>query len=247
MLPLLMLSVVWSFPSESLLRSCRGPTAARLTDEMLRQYEPAILWSNVDDRVKLLVDDRHRGHLRVSYPGSAWGSDSSGAQIKFKVPASESATCQYRLRFAEGFEFAKGGKLPGLAGGTATTGRKRPSGDGWTARLMWRRYGDAVLYLYHLDQRERYGDDFPLNVRFQANRWYDIRQRVTVNREHQNDGRVQVWVDGQEVLDQRNLRLRLGNAAPVDLFYFSTFFGGRGSDWAPSTDQSIDFADFSVW
>ena len=44
----------------------------------------------------------------------------------------------YRVRFADEFNFVKGGKLPGLVGGEANTGGRVPTGrDGWSARMMW--------------------------------------------------------------------------------------------------------------
>lgn len=245
-----------------------------LSDRQLRDNHPEVIWSNLDDRM-LLVDGfqtdepvppqnlaaknqagedtnataalaPNRFWVRVLYPRGQWGSRRSGAQIKFGISATQSATCRYRLRFGPDFEFVKGGKLPGLAGGTATSGKKRPDGSGWTARLMWRQRGEAVLYLYHMDQRKDYADDFPLGVRFVPNRWYQIRQRVQVNEPDLANGAVQIWVDGRQVLNQQNLRLRSGDQAPVDCFYFSTFFGGNGEEWAPKTDQSIDFAQMSV-
>lgn len=265
----------WVFPSATLGQTESKPEATRvLSDQQLRHHHPEVIWSNLNDRM-LLVDGfgsdapvaasgalaknqssedlnvpdalaSDRFWVRVLYPRGQWGSRRSGAQIKFGIPAKQIATCRYRVRFGPDFEFVKGGKLPGLAGGTATSGKKRPDGSGWTARLMWRRRGEAVLYLYHMDQRKDYADDFSLGVRFVPNRWYQIRQRVQVNEPDLANGSIQIWVDGRQVLDQRNLRLRSGNQAPVDCFYFSTFFGGSGQDWAPKTDQSIDFAGMTV-
>jgi Polysaccharide lyase 14 len=35
-------------------------------------------------------------------------------------------------------------------------------------------------------------------------------------------------------------------AYPLDGLYFSTFFGGSGSDWAPPKDETIDFDGFVI-
>lgn len=216
----------------------------RIYPELLRSRVASVRWSHLGGRMKLVGGEKRSPFLRVDYPAGKWGSHDSGAQIMFDLPAADVATARYRVRFAEDFEFVKGGKLPGLCGGTATTGNRRPDGDGWSARLMWRRHGDAVLYLYHLDQETIHAEDFPLDVRFERGRWYTIEQRIGVNRDGKKDGHIQIFVDGKMTLDLRSVRLRSGNQAPIDRFYFSTFFGGGDQSWAPKSDQTIDFADF---
>lgn len=214
--------------------------------EMLAANVPSVIWSDPADRLRLISDEEGSSFLRVSYPAGGWGPDKSGAQILFDLPPAETRTAEYRVRFAKDFEFVSGGKLPGLAGGTATTGGRRPNGDGWSARLMWRRGGNAVLYLYHLDQRGKFGEDIPMGVKFQPGVWHQIRQRVTVNHDGKIDGQIEIWFDGTKVLDAKQLRLRDGDQALVDRFYFSTFFGGSDRRWAPKEDQIIDFADFKA-
>ncbi|MDA8744974.1 hypothetical protein N9N28_10115, partial [Rubripirellula amarantea] len=73
-----------------------------------------------------------------------------------------------------------------------------------------------------------------------------IREEVRVNDPGQRNGRIRIWINGELALDQESLRLRSGNQAPVDRFYFSTFFGGSGDDWAPHRDQVIDFSEIKV-
>ena len=237
----LIVLVGWVFPPVS--DPLPNGTLDRRT---LKSHLPSVLWAKPADRLQLIPVSADRSLLRVTYPARAWGSKESGAQIMFALPPTQTATAQYRVRFAENFDFVKGGKLPGLAGGTATTGNKRPTGDGWSARFMWRSRGDAVLYLYHLDQRKQHGDDFRLDVRFIPGKWHVIKQRVTLNRAEKKDGRIEVWFDGDLVLDQSSLRLRSADQAMIDRYYFSTFFGGSGDEWAPNEDQTIDFADFEV-
>lgn len=243
----------WTFPPTSLLSRGDESEASivspaqpiTLTKSLLKQHSRSLRWSHLDNRLQL-IRDQNAGILRVDYPAGAWGSRDSGAQMMFAIPATQSAVCEYRVRFAKGFDFVRGGKLPGLAGGEATSGKERPTGDGWTARLMWRRNGEAVLYLYHMDQPRRYGEDFSLHHRFIPGRWHRVRQRVTVNDGDRTNGRIQVWFDGHLVRDEKSLRLRSGEKAPVDRFYFSTFFGGSGPEWAPTTRQTVDFSPIVV-
>ena len=245
----LIVLVGWVFPgTDAGASSDRKPLpAGKLDVQTLKSHDPSVLWAKPSGRLQLIRQPQQTDLLRVSYPAGGWGSSESGAQIMFSLPPAETMTAEYRVRFAEGFEFVKGGKLPGLAGGSATTGNRRPTGDGWSARFMWRSGGDAVLYLYHLDQRKQYGDDFRLGVKFKPGRWHTIRQCVTVNHDSKRDGRIEVWFDAAKVLDVSSLGLHKDSQAPVNRFYFSTFFGGSGDQWAPNQKQTIDFAAFKAY
>lgn len=78
---------------------------------------------------------------------------------KINLPRSyEELYFSYRVRFEHGFDWVKGGKLPGLFGGRGNTGGNVPDGsDGWSGRMMWRQSGEATQYIYHPDQAGMYG------------------------------------------------------------------------------------------
>jgi hypothetical protein len=225
----------------------RPMPAGKLDRETLKSHHPSVLWAKPAGRLELIRRHAKPDAIRVGYPAGGWGSKKSGAQIMFALPPAKTVTAKYRVRFADDFDFVKGGKLPGLAGGSANTGKRRPTGDGWSARFMWRAGGNAVLYLYHLDQAKSHGDDFPLGVHFKPGVWHTIKQRVTVNHSDNSDGRIEVWFDEAKVLDVTSLRLQVDDQAPVNRFYFSTFFGGSGDQWSPKQDQIIEFAEFEAF
>ena len=114
-----------------------------------------------------LVADGEGQALRVAYPAGCLGPNDDplgcGMQIKWTLPESaKSLWASYRVKFEEGFDFRRGGKLPGLCGGKCYTGGHIPQkGDGWSARLMWRPGGKVVQYMYFVDQAGTYGDDMP--------------------------------------------------------------------------------------
>lgn len=186
--------------------------------------------------------------LRVAYPKGVVGPRGGGAQWLAPLPARhDQLFLDYRLRFAPGFDFMLGGKLPGLVGGTANTGGNPPNGrDGFSARMMWREQGAVVQYVYHPDQRGVWGDDLAWDRRFQPGRWHRVRHQLTLNRPGASDGRVRGWFDGELALDARGLRFRDTPELGIDQLYFSTFFGGNDGSWAPSRDEHVDFADFVV-
>ena len=83
--------------------------------------------------------------LRVTYPKGSLGPNEGGGVFRQKLPPLSSRSLSYRVLFEKGFDFRRGGKLPGLGGGKANTGGNKPTGDGWSARYMWGEDG-KLLY-----------------------------------------------------------------------------------------------------
>ncbi|MGF1520796.1 MAG: polysaccharide lyase [Leptolyngbyaceae cyanobacterium] len=195
--------------------------------------------------------------LRVHYPaGSASPSVSreagvplGGAQFyaDLALPPQTQLRLTYWVRFAENFDFVKGGKLPGLFGGEGASGGNIPDGtDGFSTRLMWRRDGDGEVYAY-LPTSEGYGTSIGRgNWRFQPGTWYQIQQEVRLNHPERSDGQIQLWVDGELVIDESDLNFRTVESLQIDGLFFSTFFGGGDPSWATPRDVYIDFAEFVV-
>ena len=229
-----------------------------------------------------IVNDGAQGKaLAVLYPAGGVGPAAGGAQWKFDFGRKlDSATVEYKVKFPVGVDFAKGGKLPGLCGGTAPSGGNPPNGtDGFSARIMWRRnsagadsaHGYIGQYLYNVNQISIYGDDLwwasPLvqeagkiggytsnwslhknKVKyFEPGEWHTVRTYVKVNDVGVNNAIVRSWLDDKLALDATNLTLRTVNTFGVDLFYFTTFYGGDTPDWAPLTTQTVLFDDFKIW
>jgi len=178
----------------------------------------------------------------------------------------EAVEVEYRVRFGSGFDFVRGGKLPGLTGGIGNVGGNKPDGtDGFSARFHWRTDGSSgsplrsnqtdranlTQYLYHPDQPTNFGEDFfygPANnpLELTSDRWYHFRSRIILNTPGQNDGIVQGWVDGQQLLDLNNIRFRDIPGLQIDGFFFSTFFGGSGSQWNTTADEVAFFDDIRI-
>ncbi len=232
-------------------------------------------WDNgvAEGRVAI-TDDAHAfdsKSLVVTYPE---GKTSAGkTQWKLALGTGyEELFLSYRIRFDDGFDFVRGGKLPGFIGGEGNVGGDKPTGtDGWSARMMWRTNGSSgspttgdsaniVQYVYHPDQpSENEGEDFRWDDTpsaawqvFEAGTWYHLQHRVVMNTIGQHDGIIQAWLDGVMVLDLQNLRFRDAPTDPdktplqINQMYFSTFFGGKGSQWEPTKDERIYFDDFVI-
>lgn len=225
-----------------------------LTRPRLEEDWPGLDWATRDLSRCEVVDTGHeRGRvLRAHYPQGTFGSRNNACQWRVAfAQAYEVVYVAYRVRFAPGFDFVKGGKLPGLVGGAANTGGTPPDGtDGFSARMMWRRAGRAVQYLYHPDQQGTYGDDVPWGLdmphHFEPGVWHQVEHRVRINTPGQFDGALQGWWDGTLAMERLSLRFRDVTTFAVDGFYFSTFFGGGDDSWAPPTDTFIEFDDFVI-
>ena len=176
-----------------------------------------------------------------SEAGSLW-------QVELGDDAADELFVAYRVRFVgSGFDFVKGGKLPGLSGGEDNTGGDKPNGtDGWSGRMMWRSGGQAVQYLYHPDQPSQWGEDLDWGVSFTPDRWATVETRIRMNTPGRSDGVVEAWFDGRKVLSRTDIRFRDAAAFNIDSFLFHTFFGGSGADWAPTRDEVIDFDDIVI-
>lgn len=191
--------------------------------------------------------------LRVAYPAGSASRRADGedgglqAYLTSADGPRDELYLQYYVRFPAGFDFVKGGKLPGLYGGTVTSGQTIPDGtDGFSTRYMWRDGGDGEVYAY-LPTSEVHGTSLGRGCWFfPTNQWVAVEQRVKLNTPGASDGEVTVWQDGRQVFTQRGMTYRTTDQLKIDGLFFSTFFGGGDESWASPVDQYADFAGFTL-
>jgi hypothetical protein len=217
-----------------------------------------VLWSEDNKMSKYSsISDKvaHSGNksLEMTYPSNAEG----GGGAAWKVPAQKEYYLSYWINFGKNFDFDgpkySGGKLPGLGGaGGLCSGGETPNGNnGFTSRYMWRENGKAVLYLYHMNQTGKWGDDFEFkgsdgkNKYFQPGKWHNLVQRVRINDGNQSNGEIDVWMDKEKVLSLDDLKFVTNNKG-IDTVFFSTFHGGSGSNWWPEREVKANLDDFTV-
>jgi len=190
--------------------------------------------------------------LRVRYPAdsashraAADGASAGGAQAYLTVPSGplQEAWLSYDLRFQTGFNFVKGGKLPGLYGGTVTSGQHIPDGaNGFSTRYMWRRSGAGEVYAY-LPTSTKHGTSIGRGSwTWPTSRWVQIIQHVRLNNPGKADGVLDVWFQGKQVLHRTDITYRTTRDLKIDGVFFSSFFGGGDRSWATPRDQYADFA-----
>ena len=190
--------------------------------------------------------------LTVTYPAGStapsMGPPYGGAQVcePFASGPRTSATLTYRIRFPANFEFVKGGKLPGLYGGTEPFSGGGHNADGWSTRLMWRAGGAGEIYAY-IAGLNGYGLDLGRgNFLWPADgKWHTVSLHVQLNTPGQANGQAVLSLDGRVVVDSTGLTITTTGTGIGGVF-FSTFYGGHDPSWAPTVTMHVDFADFHV-
>lgn len=189
----------------------------------------------------------------VTYPkGKIGGSSETGLPAQYvPIPPANDHYLDYQVRFESGWDWVKGGKLPGLVGGSHTSGCKAITPDGWSARFMWRGGGRGEVYLYHQNRKNGCGDDyqFPSPGNFSMGEWNRITEHVIINSPGKNDGQIEAWFNGKKQVTMTGLQLRgkvSETTALVDAVSLQTFYGGSSSSWAPPRDTHSTFSNLYV-
>jgi hypothetical protein len=215
----------------------------------------------MDERARIDTQHKHSGSksLRVFYPKGQIDPAKSGISAPFNLtPGREYYVSQW-VRFSPDFSFGttqSGGKLGvGLGGGKACSGGEPCNGyNGFTSRLIWKSFGKAAVYYYSMDHKSQYGDYAQLEVNgaevsWPRGQWINVVQRVRVNTVSNGnanpDGEIQVWYNGAPAATVSGLRF-VRNGDLVDRAYFSSFFGGATTEFAPANDSWIWYDDLKV-
>ena len=93
------------------------------------------------------------------------------------------------------------------------------------------------------DSRSCRGADGELTI-IEPEKWYRVIQRVRLNSVGQADGVLQVWLDGELVLDQDDVVFRNVAGLEIDQFNFSCF--ANGGMTGPTQEQFAYFDDIQV-
>ena len=176
--------------------------------------------------------------IKVLYQGHEHGRKRVLVSSSLPRPA-KAYTLSFAVKFCEGFDFAKGGKLHGLGPRKPVAGGKPVTPMGWSARLMFRPEGGLMTYVYHQDMPGKYGHtSVAPNFKFVPGQYYRVEMRVALNDPASAaNGTVEVSVDGQELIKHTGLRFRAveGQDGLIQTLMFNTFHGGNAPEWAPRT------------
>lgn len=208
--------------------------------------------------------------LQINYPKNEVGKGPLW-NYKFEKPFDE-YTLEYKVRVPNDFDFVRGGKLPGLYGGSGPAGGASVAeADGFSERIMWRELGVLCQYVYYMDKRiqKKWGENFifttasnknmpitedmwkTMNTHFDEriyltpDKWHTLKTYIKMNTPGQEDGKIIAWIGGKEAVNV-NLRFRNDLSFGIDRFKFTTFFGGNDETWAPKKDEKMYFKDIKI-
>lgn len=191
------------------------------------------------------------------YPKGTWGRGGGLNQMApFESPDDiEEIYITYRLKFDQNFDFALGGKLPGVAFGPAQNVASGGAGPdignkGSSLRLMWASEGRLILYVYHHAMTSEYGDQLGLGRFGQIIRgqWHTLTIRVVANQIGKANGIMQVWLDEKLVASSSKIEMRT-SSSPLTIreIMLNTFMGGASKIFAAERDQYLWMNDFYFW
>ncbi|KAK5672537.1 hypothetical protein QVD99_001297 [Batrachochytrium dendrobatidis] len=167
----------------------------------------------------------------------------------------------YDVFFPAGFNFVKGGKLPGMyGGGPETTGRD--SKGFFSSRFMFRTGGEGEAHLdVPLDKqvpgfckippKSVCNPSFGASIgrgawTFPTGEWVTLSQSIALNTVGKNDGSVIVKVNGKVVIEFHEITWITDSSSGFLGLAFETFFGGGSKDWATPIEQHTLYKNFFI-
>lgn len=209
---------------------------------------PGSPWEDgiAEGRVEIITRGEEK-RWRVAYAIGQIGPSAGGLAWNQPFAPTEEITLSYVVRFSAGFDWGKGGKLPGLGGGDKTTGGRPADGfNGFSVRPMWRADGKAEAYVYHARQKGSYGDSFPLptDFRLPADEDISVTLKLRLNDPAKADGHLVLTFatkSSQRTLQRNDLTWRKRSDLKASSLLFETFHGGNDLSWAPRRASSAEF------
>ncbi|KAK9767027.1 hypothetical protein K7432_003463 [Basidiobolus ranarum] len=202
--------------------------------------------------------------LKIFYPKGSRTPSSPGKQGGlgfYAKPLSlqDEVTLEYKVFFPRGFDFVKGGKLPGIYGGSPDCPNGNDKRKCFTTRFMFRTGGDGEIYAYlPMNQvagycktnicNPTYGDSLARgSFKLTTGKWHTLRQSIRLNDVGKQNGVLRVWANGKLVINYRNVVYRnQRNVKNIGLI-FHTFFGGSTPSYRSTKDQYSYFKHFQMF
>lgn len=216
-----------------------------------------------------MIADYPAGTVGLS-PGHTFSFYTEGSHNSVMVEGAKEVMFSYSVFFQEGFQFNKGGKMPGLYGGTSLSeakscsgGRQNDRDQCFSSRLMWRTNGAGELYNYYPTSVTQtggycslppysvcdpvYGDSIGRgSFTWPSGTWVTVAQRVKLNDVGSNNGEQELLVNGASVIKITDLQIAVHADTKIYGIMAQTFFGGNDATWASPQDQSAWFKDWSL-
>lgn len=174
------------------------------------------------------------GKASASQQGS--GESKGGATFPWepRVLQGKAGAClSYQVLLPAGFDFQRGGALPGIAGADAGE-----QGDKFLARISWRpkATGGATVRITENGATralaaERQTFEFP------RGKWVKLDQEVVLNTPKKSDGVLRVWVDGTLVIDRADMSYRAKSDVVISGVSVDVFYGSGPDEVQPALSK----------
>ncbi|KAF8735886.1 hypothetical protein AX14_001332 [Amanita brunnescens Koide BX004] len=212
--------------------------------------------------------------LQVTYPQDSFSDTSSssgggGAQFINLWNASDGSSfnsmlLSYEVAFQANFDWVKGGKLPGLRGGLATSGCSGGSASNGTScfssRVMWRQNGAGEVYAYIPTSNDLCSNsniicnpDFGISISrgsftFAAGQWNRVTMLLQLNNPPDlANGHIELYFNDVLAINETNLQIRSVSSLAANGMYFSTFFGGSDPSYETPVTTYTYFRNLQLW
>jgi len=158
----------------------------------------------------------------ASVPSVSRGDSAERAGLGFNwAPQSfrkaETACLTYSVFVQDGFQFGRGGRLPGLSG--ASSGTDDASDEQKTefsTRYTWSEAGALdVLGRFPSWSEPRAMGVGGSGIAIKPGRWTELEQEVILNTPGKNDGILRVWQDGKLVVDKKDVVFRIKSSVSL--------------------------------
>lgn len=193
----------------------------------------------------------------------------SGGYVFHSIPdkfPSRNVQLKYNIRFDPEFDWVKGGKI-GLGlniGNYGSTGGNHPNNSA-SIRLMWRKNGDAELYIYldpsitqdssydlieNLVVNKDYGDSWWRGIfKWKKQVWNSVTISAKMNSFSNNlpnkDGVVRLTINNTTKTFSKVILSKYPDTKITGILG-STFFGGSDSSWATPKDTFTELTNCQV-
>lgn len=255
--------------ADKALEKVMGDTAAApatTTDKSTSRELPTTLvgWASNTSRFRGGMD-----HCEVILPKKGFRSQ-QGVNIKYdKLSGFPTTTAElsYEVFVERDWDPVKGGKLPGLFINNGTGGKDYAKNDG-SYRIMWRRGGQLVGYLYPCTDQgnisknqgpeflEACNKEFPdagidlwrdtkEKVHLKKGEWNSVTMGWTLNDPKTSNAKIWLIVNGTKLQVNDGRITEHSDKNKCCGIQWSMWYGGSNASWAPSKDQTFKFRKIS--
>ncbi|KAB2913453.1 MAG: hypothetical protein F9K29_16325 [Hyphomicrobiaceae bacterium] len=159
------------------------------------------------------------------------------------IQAKTSACLAYSVLLPEGFEFGRGGVLPGIRGADAD----RQGQDGFISQLVWRAGGRVgVTNRVTSNSQLRVFPYAQENAVFPRGRWTKVEQEVVLGAPKETKGVVRVWIDGRLVLDVNAPVLRGKPDVAISGVAVDAFYSGDDASGGAPADTRLSLSPLEI-